>query len=300
MAVYKRTYRRYEGRLTPEWSRFLVLTRYALEDMNRSRFLTLFFFGTLLWPLLCALGIYVNHSLSALKLLQVPANEQIFTVNARFFLTFLGVQSMFAFFLAALTGPGLISQDLSNNALPLYLARPFSRLEYVLGKAAVLLGLFSFMTWVPGLALFALQSYLEGAGWMWSNLRIAGGLFFGSWIWIILLTLMALSLSAWVKWKPAAGGLMFGVLFVGAGLGAAINAMLGTSFGNLINITHLIGSVWVAMFEQPMRRGAGAVFFRVARGEELPLELCWSALIAICVLCGYLLEKKIRAMEVVK
>jgi hypothetical protein len=40
---------------------------------------------------------------------------------------------MLALFLAAFIGPGLISPDLHNNALSLYLARPFSRAEYVLG-----------------------------------------------------------------------------------------------------------------------------------------------------------------------
>ena len=54
------------------------------------------------------------------------------------------------FFLAAFVGPGLISPDLSHNGLPLYLARPFSRAEYVLGKMSVLVGLMSLMTWIPG------------------------------------------------------------------------------------------------------------------------------------------------------
>ena len=43
MAVYKKTYRPYEGELTPAWSRFLVIPRYAFEDLHRSRFLTIFF-----------------------------------------------------------------------------------------------------------------------------------------------------------------------------------------------------------------------------------------------------------------
>ena len=63
-------------------------------------------------------------------------------------------------------GPGLISPDLSHNALPLYLARPFSRTEYVLGKMSVLMGLMSLMTWIPGVLLFVLQGYLEG--WQWA------------------------------------------------------------------------------------------------------------------------------------
>jgi ABC-2 type transport system permease protein len=299
MAVYKKTYQTYHGALTPERRRFLVIPRYAFEEMRRSRFLSLFFISTLLWPLVCALVIYLHHNLSALKLLNLDA-DRLISINSTFFLTYLGIQSMGAFFLATFIGPGQISPDLANHALPLYLARPFSRTEYVLGKISVLLVLLSLMTWVPGLLLFALQGYLEGASWMAANGRIAAGLFFGAWIWILLLSLLALALSAWVKWKPAAGALLFGVFFVAAGFGGVINGILRTRWGNLLNISHLIGSVWVSLFEQPMHRGAGAVFFRVFPGEEIPIWCCWAALLAICALCLYLLARKIRGVEVVR
>jgi len=38
----------------------------------------------------------------------------------------------------AIAGPGLISRDLRFNALPLYLARPMTRLDYFLGKLGVI------------------------------------------------------------------------------------------------------------------------------------------------------------------
>lgn len=298
MAVYKKTYSRYEGALTAEWSRFFVLTRYSLAEMNRSRFLTLFFLGTLLYPLICALIIYLHHNLGALAVLQVnPA--KLIAINARFFLAFLGVQSMLAFLLTSFIGPGLISPDLANNALPLYLSRPFSRTEYVLGRIGVLLVLLSAITWIPGLLLFLMQGYLAEDGWMVDNARIASGLVLGAWIWIAVLSLMALALSAWVKWKPVAGGLIWGLFFVAAGFGAAINEVLRTDWGSLINVSHLIGSVWVSLFGEPMQRGAGAVFFRVTR-DEVPIWTCWVALLSLCAVCLWLLAKKIRGAEVVR
>jgi len=203
MAVYKKIYRPYDGPLTPAASRFLILPRYQFEEMRRSRFFTSFFLGALIMPIACALIIYLHHNFSALGIMNLRA-DQIVVIDAKFFLFFLGFQSMLGFFLAAFVGPGLVSPDLANNALPLYLARPFERSEYVLGKMSVLLILLSAMTWVPGLLLFLLQGYLEGAGWLAANLRIGGGLFLGSWIWILILSLLSLALSAWVKWKPVA------------------------------------------------------------------------------------------------
>ncbi len=300
MAVYKKTYRPYEGSLTSSFSRLLVIPRYAFEDLHRSRFLTFFFLGSFIYPLISALIIYVQHNASVLSLLGAQGANRLISINVVFFLSLLGWQSMLALFLAAFVGPGQISPDLANNALALYLARPFSRKEYVLGKMTVLMILLSLMTWVPGLLLFGLQGYLEGFDWMKDNIRLATGMFFGAWIWILVLSLLALALSAWVKWKPAAGGLMFGVFFVAGGFGATINGVQRTNWGNLFNIGYLIGSVWARLFEGTNRTTNGAVFFRAPLGEELPLWCSWAALIGLCLICLYMLAKKIRGMEVVR
>src|SRR5260370_29363813 len=153
---------------------------------------------------------------------------------------------MLALFLASFTGPGQGSPALANNGPCQYLALTYSRFEYVLGKMWILVVLMSLMTWVPGLLLFSLQAYLEdGWTWMHDNSSLAVGLFFGSWVWLLVLALMALALSAWVKWKPAAGALMFGVFFVAAGCGVAINGAQRPRGGAPFNIRALSGSVWL-------------------------------------------------------
>ena len=301
MAVYKKTYRPYDGALTASWRRLLVIPRYAFEDLHRSRFLTVFFITSFIYPLICALFIYVQHNASSLNLLGVQNANRLISINATFFLNFLGWQSMMALFMAAFVGPGQVSPDLANNALALYLARPFSRVEYVLGKMTILIVLMSFMTWIPGLMLFFLQGYLEpGWTWMHDNSSLAVGLFFGSWVWLLILALMALALSAWVKWKPAAGALMFGVFFVAAGFGVAVNGVQRTKWGHLFNISALIGSVWVQLFGADPKVNNGGVFFKIPADEELPLWSCWASLAVLCVICLYMLARKIRGAEVIK
>src|SRR4029078_3127657 len=98
---------------------------------------------------------------------------------------------------------------LANNALPLYLCRPFSRSEYVIGKRPVLMFLISAITWIPGALLFLFQSYLEGAGWFANNFWIAGAVFVDSWTWIALLALWSVAISAWVKWGLLRSGGLF-------------------------------------------------------------------------------------------
>ena len=50
MAVYERSYHSYAGRLTPERSRFLVLPRYAIEEVFRSRLFVAFLIAACVLP----------------------------------------------------------------------------------------------------------------------------------------------------------------------------------------------------------------------------------------------------------
>jgi ABC-2 type transport system permease protein len=300
MAVYKKAYRPYEGSLTASWKRFLVIPRYAFEDLHRSRFLTIFYLASFLYPLIAAIIIYVEHNVDALKLLNAQNAARLISIDEGFFMSFLGWQSMLALFLAAFIGPGQVSPDLTNNALSLYLARPFSRAEYILGKLSVLWILMSLMTWVPGLLLFSLEGYLEGPAWMAHHFSIASGLFLGAWIWILVLSLLALSLSAWVKWKPAAGALVFGVFFVASGFGGAINQMEDTVWGSLLSINTLVGTIWVNLFTGGDRESNGGTFFRVPPGQHLPAWCCWMMLGLVCVILLSMLRRKIRGAEVVR
>jgi len=192
-----------------------------------------------------------------------------------------------AFVLTAFTGPGLISPDLANGALPLYFCRPFSRAEYVTGKASVLAILLSQITWIPGLVLFAIQSSLAGPAWAWDHLWIAGSIILSSLIWIAVLSLLALALSAWVKWKIVAGALLLGVLFFGAGFGHAVNAVLHTESGYFINIVYLMGTVLTSLF-------------RIDADGAISSAQAWIALLIYCALCLALLVRKVKAFEVIK
>ena len=286
MAVHKRSYHSYVGQLTPAWSRFLIVSRYAFRNAFTSRSLFAYFVLCFAYPLGCAVAIYMNHNL---RLLEMFHETSFFTVDASFFYHYQNVQAMLAFILAALIGPGLVSPDLANHALPLYFCRPFSRVEYVLGKAFVLIALLSLVTWIPGEILFMIQSTLAGVSWMWTNLWMAGSVFLGSAIKILVFSLLALALSAWIKRKPAAGAALLGVFFFGAGFGQAVNAVLRTRNGTLIDLASLLARIESQLFRQ-----------HTTRLTAVPADRAWIALLAISAFCLFLLEKKVRAYEVVR
>jgi ABC-2 type transport system permease protein len=286
MAVYKRSYKSYTGALTNPRTRFLILPRYSYERIFASRFLTGFLVASLFFPLGCAGYIYLVNNLSIFQSLGMPV-PNFLKIDSSFFLFFLTFQGVFAYILTTLVGPSLIAPDLANNALPTYFSRPFSRTEYVVGKMSVLMILLSLITWVPGLILFGLQSSQAGWDWMWANFYMARGLFLGSLSWILLLSLLAVALSAWVKWKVVAGALILGVFGIGAGLAAMINNILQTDFGSMVDLSRIINTIWASQFGLEPKSGLE------------PFE-AWIAFFGVCTVCLLLLERKIRPKEIVK
>ena len=303
MAVYEHTYRRYAGVLTPEWSRFLLIPRHAYRGVFKSKLFTAFFVVCFIPLLVEAILIYLHHNTQALGAFRAQAKDLI-PIDASFFETFVGIQGAFAFLLTLLVGPPLVARDLTNNALPLYLCRPFTRSEYVFGKMCVVLILLSAITWAPQLVLFVFQSYLEGWSWFSENLWMASAIFLSSFMWILLLALLSQTISAWVRWRVAASAALFGLYLVPSVFSEVVNQIFTTKWGHIISIDALRKNVTAGLFGTFVRASQNVTDFdgRVAREvilSEPPLWFCWLALFFICTICLALLSKKVRAYEVV-
>lgn len=286
MGVHERRYRPYDGPTTASAWRFLVVPRYAFREVLATRSFLAVFVASFFWPLACIGYIYLRHNANALAILQIPL-EGLSAIDVTFFFTFLRVQVWFAFVLTFLTGPGLVAADFRNNALPLYLSRPFSRAEYVGGKLVVLVALMSAVTWIPGLLLFALEAGLEGRAFLAANGWIAGSLFVASWVTILGIALPALAISAWVKWKPLAAAGLLAAALVPSAIGATINSLLHTWRGSLLSIAEVLLSIWAGLFRQPA-------------SVDLPLGSAWTALAVILSLCLLTLWRRVRAYEVAR
>jgi len=227
---------------------------------------------------------------------------QFLDIDGNFFLNLFAAETYLSFLLVTFIGPSLVAPDLANNALPLYLSRPFSKSEYIIGKVVVLVTLTSVITWIPGLFLIAIQTNEAGLSWLWHNLRIPIGIFVGSWIWIITVSLMALALSAWVKMRPAAMFSLFGAFFIAGSFGNIVNSTLDLQppLGLLMDLNTTMRALWYwLLLGEPE---FGMVFVRrgTAGASGLP---SWSALVSLAAFSAlslFLLMKKIRACEVVR
>jgi ABC-type transport system involved in multi-copper enzyme maturation permease subunit len=304
MAVYEHTYKQFSGKLTPEWSRFLVIPRHAFRDVFKSKLFTAFFVVCFVPLLIEAILIYLHHNVNALAILKVDIRELI-PIDASFFQTFVNLQASLAFFVTLLVGPPLVARDLRNNALPLYLCRPFTRTEYVMGKMSVLLILLSAMTWIPQLLLFLFQAYLEGASWFVDNLWLASAIFIGSVVWILLLALLSQAVSALVKWRVIASGALLGIFFIPSVFGEVVNQLFLTRWGNIISLGALMKNVTAGLFGTFVRASGHVTDWDGRVGHEItlyepPLWASWFALFVICAVCLALLSRKVKAYEVVR
>jgi ABC-2 type transport system permease protein len=303
MAVYEQNYKQYAGPLTPEWSRFLIIPRHAYRDVFKSKLFTAFFVVCFAPLLLEAILIYLHHNVNALAIMKIDA-RQVLPIDASFFETFASLQGGFGFFVTLLIGPPLVARDLTNNALPLYLCRPFSRAEYVFGKMSVLLILLSLITWLPELVLFLFQSYLEGFGWFADNIWLASAIFLSSLTWILFLTLLSQTVSAWVKWRMAASAALIAIYLIPTVFSEVINQLFVTRWGHIISIDALRRSVTEGLFGTfvqtsryfNMNNSGGVDLFL----NEPPIWCSWVALFALCALCLALLSRKVKAYEVVQ
>jgi ABC-2 type transport system permease protein len=295
--VYDRRYRGYRGpRVGARW-RFWTVARFALQDLFKSRLALLLLIAACLPPLVFGGLIYLANNLDMLtaigwKVSGEGVDSSWIAIDKEPFFWFLVWQSGLSFLLASYIGPTLVAPDLAHNALPLYLSRPLARSDYVLGKLAVLLLPLSAVTWIAGLLLVVLQTALAGFGWLAANWRIVPAVVVGSWIWIVLLSLLALAVSAWVRWRMVATGMLFGIFLVGEAFGHAIVQIAGIRWGKLLAFDDLVQTIWAQMF-------GGVEFLGHSFPESpLPVAACWVMLGAVAAVSLWILHKKLVACEV--
>jgi hypothetical protein len=225
--------------------------------------------------------------------MQLRGND-LFKVESEYFIVMLMAQTQAAFLLNCWVGPVLISGDLTNGALPLFLSRPFSRADYVLGKLSVLGLLLSAITWIPCLLLFGLQAGLAKDGWIWPHLWMVVPIVMCSAIWILMLSLISLAVSAWIKLRIVATGIIFITFFIPAGIGEMFNAIMGTIWGRLLNFSY----VFQLIVSHGFREESG----RLTRHgwNEIPIPAAWGSLIFVCLLSIFILNARLRARETVR
>lgn len=290
MAVYDQGYRGYAGPLMPARNRFLVITRYGLRGVFSSRLFLAFFAFCFAWPLACLVVLYLRYNVEALNVFNLSAGDLLdfIEVNSWFFRSvFLRNQLMLAFVVVLVVGPSLVSADFRNRAMPLYLSRPLSRTDYVLGKLLVLATLVSAITWAPGLVLFAIQASLGGREWLLEHWRVGPAMVVVSLVWTLCMSLPMLAIAAWVKWKPWARIVFLGLIMVGSAFGEFYKGFYDSWLGSMLVAFDVTDALSDAVFG-------------VESSGAMPAAAAWVAAAGLAALSAALLYRRVRAFEVVR
>src|SRR5712671_8223355 len=153
MPIHDQGYRRYAGARTPGGRAWTVITTAGLRTFFGKRaFLALLLLAWLPF-VVRTVQIYAAANFPQMAFIAPPAET---------FRQFLSQQDPFVFFVTVYVGAGLIANDRRANALQIYLSKPLTRGEYVLGKMAILMTFLLMITWLPAIVLLIVQVAFAG------------------------------------------------------------------------------------------------------------------------------------------
>ena len=78
-----------------------------------------------------------------------------------------------------------------------------------------------------------------------------------------------------------------------------VNEVLATRAGNVLSLGYVIGIIWANMLQLSTHNTIFGEMFNIRRGDEIPQYMAWLVLGLVCAACIGLLNRRLRAKEVV-
>jgi ABC-2 type transport system permease protein len=278
MPIHDQGYRRYGGLKAPLGRAWSVIARAGIRAMFRKRA----FIGLLLlaWGpfFVRAVQIYAAANLPQASFL-APTRET--------FRDFLGQQQVFVFFVTVYVGSGLIANDRRANALQIYLSKPLSRVEYVVGKLAILVGFLLLVTWVPAITLLIVQVLFAGNfAFLADNIFLFPAITLSAFLRALTVGGAMLALSSLSKSGRYVAVLYAGLLFFSQAM-----------YGVLYAVTRDSRWAWVSLGADLDQ--VSAVIFRMSHPYETPWLLSLLIVVGVLAVSAFVLERRVRGVEVV-
>lgn len=290
MPIYDQGYRRYEARAPLHQIRFWPITREALRMILLKR--------AFLGLLAIAFLPFIVRAIQIYVVARFPDAGRVLPVDGRLFGDFLNQQAGFNLWGVAVPGAtvllsifgasGLIANDLRTGAILVYLSRPLTRRDYVLGKLCVPLALNLAVTLVPALALYGVALTLAPDQFLQWELAWIGPAIVAHAVGIsLVISLLALAVSALSRSARMAGLGFFGLIFGLEMVRLIVQYGFGRREAMLLSVVADLRSLGVALF--------GLV--------DNSLSMHWAApaavLLVVSLACFAILRSRVRAVEIV-
>jgi ABC-2 type transport system permease protein len=278
-AIHDRRYRPLEPRGARRRFRALPIARETLRQVLARRALLLLLALSFI-PFVLAAGGLVLVS-------RLPEMARALPPIAEIYARYLGFQLLFAVLLTVWAGAGVVADDLRTGALLIYLSRPLTRLDYILGRLSVLIGLGVGVMAAPPLGLWMLGAALdpEGTG-VRGPLFIPVAILAQSVLVAAVLSVLTLGASAVARNGALAGLLVVGLLVVGDAA-AALAPQSARSLVRLLSVRSDLAAV------------SGFVFGVAPDPASLPWAAALLGLLVVGAAACAVLLWRVRAVDIV-
>lgn len=277
MPIHDQGYRRYEGTRAAAGGAWWVIARMHIAGALRRRL----FVGILLAGWVQFFG-RVGAMVFSAMFGQVP---QLAT-TADTFRSFLGFQVFFVFLIVIAMG-GLVADDRRANALQLYLSRPLTRTEYIVGKVVPLLVFILGVTFVPAIALLVMQVIVAGSlRFVLDNLFLLPAITLATLAQALLSSFAILALSSLSTSRRFVSIMYAGIVFFTAAIYQVLRGITGSRAWAVISPGEMIDVIVDAMF-------------RVRSSPPVPVYVAALVVIGLIALSIWVLDRRVRAVEVV-
>lgn len=279
MPIHDLGYRHWKGEWTSHPYRWWVISRQGISLLVKKKLFLILMFLSAIPFLVRSVMLYLSTVLGRVDFLRV---------DAKFFEDFLVQQSFFIFIIAIYAGAGLIANDLKANALQIYLSKPITRRDYLIGKLGVLVFFLALPTLLPALLLFLLAvifqptlSFLEQYYW------VLASIFGFSLIIILANALIILALSSLSRSSRFAGINFAAVFFFTQILYGILSGMFRTTRVAWVSLGNNLALV-------------GSFFFGSQPPFRSPTWLSVVIILGLMAGSAWIVHRRVQAVEVVK
>lgn len=281
MPIHDQGYRRYGGLKARTGTGWMVIARAGIRNMIGKRA----FLGLLLiswFPFFVrAVQFYAASNLTSIP------QASMLAPSADTFRQFLEQQQTFVFFVTVYVGAGLIANDRRANALQIYLSKPLTRAEYILGKLTILMTFLALVTWLPAIVLLIVQIAFAGNfTFLVNNIFLFPAITVFAFIEITLAAATMLALSSLSNSSRYVAILYAAVIFFTQAV-----------YGVLYAVTRSTAFSWLS-FSANLKQ-IGDVIFRQKLEYDTPWPVSLLMIVLLIALSGVVLERRVRGIEVV-
>ena len=282
--ILDRGYSAYQGRYTPEASRWKVIAGRMLRMSARQWWAILIMIATVVPLLYGGVSMWIMSKIIAMA----PSGAPVASPDSFVMLPW-GTMTL-AFLIALFAGAGQVADDTRAGAFQFYFARPVTRDQYLVGKVVPVLVLTMFIALMPALLLSLLRlALLPSGAEVVKKLPLVGATLIIGTVESLVLAVPAVAISSLSRRRAYVQG-GYAILYLLPWIvGGIFSKVTRSAWPTLLSVPAHLENLARFVYRQPLGEGERA----------LPVWIS-AAFVALLIAGGFaLLRKRLASVEVV-